>query len=44
MVLLLDADAVHLFCKGDVEYFGEADSYFKHILFVCCFLWTVIVH
>jgi len=24
MVLTLDADPVHLVCKGDVEYFGEA--------------------
>jgi hypothetical protein len=42
MVLTLDADPVHLVCKGDVEYFGEAGLLFQ--VYIVCFLWTVIEH
>ena len=36
MVLILDADPVHLVCKGDVEYFGEAGLLFQ--VYIVCFL------
>jgi hypothetical protein len=36
MLLSLDADAVRLYCKGDVEYVGENDLFVTLCLY--CFL------